>query len=514
MHGYDPVEIWNSTSPIFGANGINEVANAIYSIGFGTKWGHSLYDEKGNWTETLENTAAWLSGILAQDLATGALYSKTSGYANPSSFASDIIITSADVKADGATGAVNVNHTNALALKEGTVSFTFELANLSKTDGMTLFSKDARDFGSGGHTQIYVNNDELWIRAQSKSSSNWYKADLDAPLKAGVAYDVAFTFGPNGLKLYLDGQKVISEPTNALNWTQNREDLVFGGNGDWRNSKYPDHIHSIVDGKISNAAVYDRALNQGEVSGLHGVNTDVTGSGVKPVDPVVTPIDPGDPIDPTTPQTDGVTLNGDSGNNILTGTSGDDIIYGGDGNDKINGGAGDDLIDAGAGKDGFVKGGTGADIFRFGPGDGDIKIFDWEDGIDQIELTDGLKFSDLAQSTSSFNGISTVIYTTYSGARLMFRDQKASDIDQNDFSTGEKTDPTSSTPKPEDYDTQFVGGSAVDKMVGTSGRDWIDAGGGNDKLNGKGGDDYIIKSNWPVGSISPIWHNQPKAIMG
>ncbi len=527
-NGWDPIEVWASASPLFGANGVDEVADAIYSIGFGTKWGNSLFDENGNWTETLDNTAAWLSGLLAQDLASGALYSAANGYTNPASFSSDIVVSPADVLADGAIGALDVNHVSGLALKEGTVTFSFKLTNLP-TNGksMTLFSKDARDFGSGGHTKIYIDKDEIWVRMQSKTKSEWYKAKMDAPLQTGTTYDLALVFGSSGLKLYVDGKTAINEPTMTQDWARNTEDLVFGGSGDWRNSEHPDRLHSILDGKLTNAAIYDRALHPGEVAGLHGINTDVTGNGTTPVTP--TPVDPGTsnptpvdptpvdptPVDPTpvdpnpvTPTTpvNGLTLTGDDGSNKLTGGSSDDLIQAEGGNDKIDGGAGDDTIEAGAGSD-FVRGGTGADTFRFGIGDGDIKIYDWEGGIDKISLTGGLKFSDLAQSTMTFNGITTVIYTTYSGERLMFRDQNPTDFDAGDF--GEQSSSTSDqsgsnsgqtggsatgsgTHQASDYDTQLTGGSGSDRQHGTSGRDWIESGGGNDKIDGKAGDDYII----------------------
>ena len=522
-NGFDPIENWNATSPIFGANGINEVADAIYSIGFGTKWGNSLFDENGNWTETLDNTAAWLSGILAQDLASGALHSAGMAYTAPSAFADDMIVAPADVIADGVTGSMDVNHTSAMSLKEGTVAFSFQVSNLpSSGSNMALFSKDARDYGTGGHTQIYINSTELWVRMQSNTKSNYYKAQLNEPLEEGVQYDLALVFGSGGLKLFVDGEKVITEPSMTLNWLKNGEDIVFGGSGDWRNSKYPDSVHSVLDGKITNAAIYDRALDQGEVAGLHGVNSDITGGSITPIDPG--PVDPG-PVDPTpidpTPEdpaptdpvdpssNDGKTIQGDDTDNKLTGTDGDDVINGGDGNDKINGGAGDDTISAGSGKDGFVKGGSGADTFKFGIGDGEIKIFDWEDGIDKIELTGGLDYSDLTQSTSVHKGITTVIYTTYAGDKLKFRDENASDLDGTDFNEGSgsisaqgfsstssnsssNTSSGGSTFKPSDYDTEFTGGNGNDPHTGTSERDWIDGGDGNDKINGKAGDDYII----------------------
>ncbi len=81
-----------------------------------------------------------------------------------------------------------------------------------------------------------------------------------------------------------------------------------------------------------------------------------------------------------------MSIDGDSGDNILDGTSGDDIINGfagndtingNDGNDFIDGGAGDDTIDAGAGddiviydaNDTSITGGSGTDILVFNDGE-------------------------------------------------------------------------------------------------------------------------------------------------
>jgi len=124
---------------------------------------------------------------------------------------------------------------------------------------------------------------------------------------------------------------------------------------------------------------------------------------------------------------------GDASNNTLRGTALNDWIEGGDGADKIFGGDGDDFIIAGAGNDYFVRGGAGADVFQFGLGDDNLKIFDWEDGLDKIYLAGGLTFDDLTQSTSVFNGITTVAFTATTGERLLFRDENPASIDQNDF---------------------------------------------------------------------------------
>ncbi len=96
------------------------------------------------------------------------------------------------------------------------------------------------------------------------------------------------------------------------------------------------------------------------------------------------------PMDP------GEEIIGTPDRDLLFGTTGDDTIRAGDGSDKIDGGAGDDLIEAGAGKDWSVRGGQGADIFEFGSGDDRVRILDFEDGIDMLQITGGLSFEDLS----------------------------------------------------------------------------------------------------------------------
>ena len=80
---------------------------------------------------------------------------------------------------------------------------------------------------------------------------------------------------------------------------------------------------------------------------------------------------------------------GGAGNDVLDGGSGNDIIDGGAGDDTIDGGAGNDIIDGGGGND-AIDGGTGDDIAGYeGLLDGHDVISDFEAGVDVIDL-DGL----------------------------------------------------------------------------------------------------------------------------
>jgi serralysin len=57
-------------------------------------------------------------------------------------------------------------------------------------------------------------------------------------------------------------------------------------------------------------------------------------------------------------------VDGGSGNDIITGSSGDDVILGAAGNDALSGSSGNDTLTGGAGSD-QLSGGGGADLFVY-----------------------------------------------------------------------------------------------------------------------------------------------------
>jgi hypothetical protein len=76
------------TDYLYGEDLINTVADGIYHIGFNIMWDRFV-NEDGNGNASLDDTAQWLSLILAGDLASGALDSGK-GPVDPARFAADI----------------------------------------------------------------------------------------------------------------------------------------------------------------------------------------------------------------------------------------------------------------------------------------------------------------------------------------------------------------------------------------------------------------------------------------
>ncbi|MGK7921604.1 MAG: LamG-like jellyroll fold domain-containing protein [Trichodesmium sp.] len=87
-------------------------------------------------------------------------------------------------------------------------------------------------------------------------------------------------------------------------------------------------------------------------------------------------------------------VNGGDGDDMLRGGKDADRILGGIGEDTILGEKGNDLLDGGEGDD-TLSGGEGSDRFVLAPGNGSDIILDFEDGIDLLELEDGIAFADL-----------------------------------------------------------------------------------------------------------------------
>ena len=116
-------------------------------------------------------------------------------------------------------------------------------------------------------------------------------------------------------------------------------------------------------------------------------------------------------------------LNGKDGNDKLRGSGGDDVLNGGKGNDTLNGGDSNDSLIGGDNNDTLngeagddsMSGGRGMDRFVFGPGGGEDRILDFEDGKDTLDLR-GFGFESRAEMKAlAANANGNVVLTAPNG---------------------------------------------------------------------------------------------------
>ena len=171
----------------------------------------------------------------------------------------------------------------------------------------------------------------------------------------------------------------------------------------------------------------------------------------------------------------------------LVGGAGADLIFGQVGNDTIRGGGGNDILMDGAGNDNLY-GGAGADIFVISADDGWNRIFDFEPGVDRIDLTSwGRVYSTAALTikryatgyiTIGFGSESVTIYAA-SGQSIFASDFQASDLFGLWHVVAEPV-----------YEGLRLQGSAdADTMTGNAGADTLVGSLGPDTLDGRGGFD-------------------------
>jgi PKD repeat protein len=175
-------------------------------------------------------------------------------------------VTPTTVDFDGQTGHAVIEHTSALALTEGTILIRMKPGH--KDGRHTLLSKEAKGFETGGHLSMYFQESQgLTVRLQSQVKSYYLESPVE--LETDRWYDIGFSFGPQGMKLYLDGVLLDENPYRG-GLSGNREPIVLGANSWSSNSQsaYP-LAGDFFNGLIERFEIYGHALDAGEIAELN-----------------------------------------------------------------------------------------------------------------------------------------------------------------------------------------------------------------------------------------------------
>jgi hypothetical protein len=157
-----------------------------------------------------------------------------------------------------------VAHDEVFQLEEGTVQLWFEAD--STWGRQSLLSKDRCGYGEGGHLTISLVDGRIEVRLQSDSDS--YTIQSGKRIDKGQWLHLAFSFGPQGMKLYLNGE-LVGENAYTGGLGANREPLVIGasiwgnrkGSGDLGKLKVSDPF----DGRIDEVAIFGVALDASQI---------------------------------------------------------------------------------------------------------------------------------------------------------------------------------------------------------------------------------------------------------
>ncbi|MDP6443826.1 MAG: LamG domain-containing protein [Pirellulaceae bacterium] len=161
---------------------------------------------------------------------------------------------------DGQSGYIRAPHSDALLLEAGAVSLWVKPRRLDRVQG--LLSKDATGFGEGGHLTLSLNKSRVNARLQDKSRS----FEIEGPaIPAGRWSHVGLTFGPAGMRLFVDG-KLAAENSHRgglakrdEKWA-NREPLVLAASEMTSQSNNHQPLTDFFAGSLDDVAIFGQQL--------------------------------------------------------------------------------------------------------------------------------------------------------------------------------------------------------------------------------------------------------------
>jgi hypothetical protein len=153
-------------------------------------------------------------------------------------------------------------------LAEGSIQLWFNTRNAN--DKQTLFSKD--DQGRNMGLEIGLHHGDLQVRLETAAGKfviDTHRSAFDNLIRSRTWYQLTFTFGNGGMKLYLNGVLVGSNGyTGGL--AENSDPIVIGGSGEETRDGTTDlsklKITDPFDGHIDEVAVFAAALTPEQIA--------------------------------------------------------------------------------------------------------------------------------------------------------------------------------------------------------------------------------------------------------
>ncbi len=171
---------------------------------------------------------------------------------------------------DGLDDYVEIAHSDDLLLDNGTLTLWFQADDL---DGkQALFSKDSKSFDTGGHLNVALDGDKILVRMQSTKVSEYINSPAGS-VTAGAWHYLALTWGPTGMKLYLDGELVGRDNYagglgRSSGGRGNFEPITLGASQRGSGDQVADNMKDFFAGSIKDVAFHDTALSAANVATL------------------------------------------------------------------------------------------------------------------------------------------------------------------------------------------------------------------------------------------------------
>ena len=184
--------------------------------------------------------------------------------------------TGTGVHFDGFDDLVEVPHSPDYLIDEGTVTLWANIDAIGTEQA--LFSKDSNGRDTGGHLTLTVQpGGDVQVRLQSTTTDYFVNS---AAVSSGTWFHVAFSWGSDGMALYLDGAAPVTDPyIGGLGATSgdtgNFEPIAFGAGTTTSDDLLVTATSDHFAGYLDDVRIYNRALSLAEIQTLAGCTPDL-----------------------------------------------------------------------------------------------------------------------------------------------------------------------------------------------------------------------------------------------
>lgn len=169
-----------------------------------------------------------------------------------------------------------IPNTSAFSAAEGAVSFWFKADDLQHTyqpsnGGQALFSRDSSGYDSGGHLSIRVlSAGSVKVRHQDTSSSKEIVSSSGL-VAENQWYHLAYSWGSQGMKLYLNGASVGTNTNLTTGLESNSEPIIIGAGAtdSENNDSSPANLKDFFKGEMDEIKFFISQINDSAVLELY-----------------------------------------------------------------------------------------------------------------------------------------------------------------------------------------------------------------------------------------------------
>lgn len=182
------------------------------------------------------------------------------------------------LKLDGNQSYIDMPDPGFSGLSAGSISLYIYTPDLSHSSvpsqgSMTLFSRDANGFQTGGHLTAWVTDSGAIEVRQQSSSASYNLITTSNVIQENTWHHIVYTWGSDGMRIYVDGQSLANSTTYTGGLAANGVKMAIGAStiryDPASSSSRTSQLEDFFIGSIDEVRIFDTQLSMQQVASLN-----------------------------------------------------------------------------------------------------------------------------------------------------------------------------------------------------------------------------------------------------